>query len=147
MSSNYEFSLALTLNNNVPDPVIGVLQSLIDRRLQNGLVLPEHEFFRRPNWEQTFTAYSTMTPFAGISFVRLDFVQELRTYDFSVRTIGKGEQLYEAMRFIQWILQYSTSTGFIGYYRGEDEFAPVLFASRNKKLMISTGEISFANLE
>jgi hypothetical protein len=119
-----ELVLTCNLKEDCPQPVIEILNYIFQTEKpitdnENIPEVPDHEFFRINDDEWKWfcvddTYYLPGEPFAKLTHDQFGF------YKLTLRTMSKyGDELVAA--FLDWLVPYSRSEGFVGYTRSDEE--------------------------
>ncbi|HLW00888.1 MAG TPA: hypothetical protein VKT82_19670 [Ktedonobacterales bacterium] len=134
-----ELVLACEIKRDVPEEVLSLL-----RFLCGGLErpprpadedLPAHPLFHTSRWESVLNAGSFYFP--GAPYSRLITSEATGQARLTVRSNLKNYGS-EIEYFVQWLAPYSTSEGFVGYYRYEEAARPTLIFFHNGRARIET---------
>lgn len=130
MGSFVEINVSFGLFEDTPKEIIDILHSMIDRTGQPA-ILPEHEFFKCERWESITcggSTSSTMIFDTGTKNWKISIRGDLKKYDCEIE------------KFLDWIVPYIATCGFIGYTKGEEYGDPTL-------VYIDDGRVVFKGVE
>ncbi|QGJ69478.1 Hypothetical protein PBC10988_11600 [Planctomycetales bacterium 10988] len=146
MSLQYEFVLHLILKEEKPNYTLAVLCSYEEASKTGNLPslsekLPEHPFFVDEYWQGTFGLEPNYAGFAGRFYAKLDrthqFIVDGKDHyqdSFSMRANIHGDCYGYHLEFLEWLLPYCETEGFLGYEREE-------FSSRITQYFHFNGEL------
>lgn len=143
-----EINVNFDLVKDTPEDVVNIMHYLI---LTNGnetkpSILPKHEFFKCDRWDSIACCFSYY--FDGLTNSQMKYDDISKTYRVSIRASLKNYDC-EIEKFLDWLLPYIDTNGFIGYERHEDMDNPTLIyielddLLRKKEILFKT-PITFA---
>lgn len=138
-----EINVNFDLVKDTPKDVIDIMHYLIlsNENETKPSVLPKHEFFECDRWDSVACCSSYY--FDRLSNSKMEYNEISKTYRVSIRTDLKNYDS-EIEKFLDWLLPYINSNGFIGYKRHEDMDNPTLIyievddALRKKEVLFKT---------
>lgn len=117
-----ELVMACELKSNVPEDVIGTLKYMVGDSEYLATV-PIHNLFETDRWKWMLRSNSYY--FDGDTHSTFRYDDIAKAYYLTVRCNLKNycDEIYE---FLNWIVQYSYTDGFVGYSRYEEAENPTL---------------------
>lgn len=131
-----EINVNFDLVEDTPEDVVNIMHYLIltNRNETKPSVLPKHEFFECDRWDNIDS--------------KMEYDDISKTYRVSIRANLKNYDS-EIEKFLDWLLPYIDTNGFIGYEKHEDMDDPILIYielddSLRKKEVLFKLPITFA---
>lgn len=128
-----EINVCFDLRQDVSMDVVGILHALIDDvELPSLVVLPKHEFFRCDRWKMVCCCGSYY--FDGLTHSIMSFDMISKTWKVNIRANLKNYDS-EIEKFLDWLVPYIKTCGFIGYARYEEFDDPTLVYIEDHKVV------------
>jgi hypothetical protein len=137
-----EFFLTCDLTPDLPVQVYATLRYMTRTEEETFEHAPMHELFEQQGWQDMLRS-GERRAFAGVSRCELATRRDLGgmdTYTLSITYEGGDDDLMLFTMFAEWIAPYSSTVGWVGYFRAEHDLYPTLLYFKHGRVYLSHDE-------
>jgi hypothetical protein len=148
MSLHFDVAVALDLKESTPQNVIDAIGYLVGTRETAPTDLPDHEFFRGPDWYKILQAKPEATHCPGDLYKTFRKALRFRQqgvdhhrFTLAFRCYMLDDEFYEVFYpLVAWLALHSETIGYVGHYREELCWWPTLIFFKGGEVYFRDGK-------